>query len=339
MNKKTTTMTSCILLAAVAVAMSSAAFAETSKTQRLKQMLDALSHGHAPVGSHDVTRKNGLMPTPGTIGTWADIHRTSLDDNRGETAKEVDIDSYAAGVDYQLTERTIVGVALFRQKAETVSDAWHPYAGVSIYSTIDSDTDGIGVYVRHFLGSGLLLDGSFTYTDTETTITDYDTLSTPSSESTDGHSYGFDVGASGILPITVRSWVSGRVSFNYTRGEQDGYDDGFGVYESQDYEVGTAAIDVNLNYAFVPGWRLYGGGNFGYDLISDVASPAGIQFGGLLRPISQQQKQRDRTSYGFQFGLNASFTPDLTLSAGYRQQNWGIEMRAQTWGANLRYTF
>jgi outer membrane autotransporter protein len=319
--------------------LSGTAFAaDTDETRRLKEMLDSIGEGDV---SPELLKAfvDNRLPEVGTVGVWADYRRTELDDDRRANAKEAESDSYSVGLDYRLTRRTTIGLALVDQVTETESDV--SSGSARGYSVIDDDTRGIGIYATHLRTNGLALDASLTFLETDTEITDFSALAPPSTKSTDGDSVALDLGASTLYPLQERLAVSGRVSFSYVEGDQDGYTDQFGrAYESQDYELGTLGLDVNVNYAATRTITPYAGVNFGYDIISDVGAPARVQNpGGSIATSVPYQDERDDASYGFQLGVGWRALPEMRIDASYRQQNWGSNLTAEALGVNLRWSF
>ncbi|WP_322522106.1 autotransporter outer membrane beta-barrel domain-containing protein [Guyparkeria halophila] len=313
--------------------------AESEQTQRLKQLLEGIESGQIDPKLRAAFVENRLTPKEGTIGAWIDYRHSELEDQRRDVGKTSDSDSYAVGIDYRITARTVIGISLLEQDTETRSD---PSDGATRgYSVIDDDTRGIGLYGMHMLDSGVSIDAAITYLQTDSDITDFSTLAPPSQKSTDGSSVVLDIGASAFYPLNDRLWASGRAAFSYIHGEQDSYQDEFDRrQDNQDYEVGTASINANLNYAATDAIVPYAGINLGYDVFSDAGAPALVRNpGGSIATAVPFQDERNRLSYGFQLGINWHVMDNLTMRAGYQRQQWGSDLFTDTVGANLRYVF
>lgn len=329
----------CALPALFTLVSATAAETESSKTENLKRLIHQIGEGTVPPELLKAFVENKALPEAGTIGVWADYRQGNLDDDRDGNAKESEVDGYSAGVDYRITPWTMLGVALHRQRTDTESDASEP--PVSGYSEIEDDSDGVSLYGSHTLRTGLVIDGSLSYMSTDTEITNFSALASPSTQTTDGNSLALDVGVNGVLPLRERLWAAGRASFGYVDGEQDGYTDEFGRnYESQDYELGTAALEMTLNYGLGEVLVPYAGINVAYDVVTDVGAPARVlNPGGSVATSVPYQDERDRFSYGLNLGISARLLSTLTANVSYRQLNWGSDLRSETLGANLRYAF
>lgn len=323
---------------AIFLAISGTATA-SEQTDSLKQLVDGLANGRVDDRLTDAFIENRLKNRVGDVGVWVDYRHVELEDDRTLSAKNSDNNSRSVGFDYQLSSRVSVGLALFDQATKTSSEPSNDSA--EGYSEISDDTQGIGFNGRYLLNSGLIVDGSVTYLATDTDITDYSNLAPPSKKTTSSDNVILDIGTSALMPLSSDLLAKGRVGFAYQKGDQSSYRDEYNRYhDGQEYENGTVTLNTNIHYQAAQTVMPYAGIQLGYDVISDVASPAFVTNpGGSIATSVPYQEKRDRFSYGLRAGVIWKVADNFTVDAGYQRQQWGSEIHTDTLGIHLRRVF
>lgn len=295
------------------------AILQTAATQTAGLISDRVSAALAGtsgfnVASNSITASTGLPAGNNHhgIGLWASASYTDSEDDNADTRFDADAYTAFVGVDYKVTPRTVIGLAVGYEDTE-IDTQYNASPVTGEEGNVDGDGYTIAPYIGIELSPKATFELSGGYSDLEYDSLRFDpNLGNRITGSTDADRYFVNAALSGKHTFRERWNLRGQLSVFYAEEEKDAFVetvadpaefDGIEriAQDSVETSFGQAGLDAELGYAFryVEPYALVG---LEYDFEKDDS------------PVFVGQTESLDEDFGARFGagLNVRFSDQVT---------------------------
>ncbi len=202
------------------------------------------------------------------FGLWAMGQYTYFSSDQSGAKYDADMYNIMAGVDYRVTPKFLVGVALGWGALDLDKENWNSGADDGDLSTDDEWT--IMPYAAYNITDTLIVDGAVAYSNAT-----YDDDDGSDTGHYDSDRYLANIGISKYF--LYDAWTfSGRLGYMYVSGDLSNYSRGAANIAQDDTYLGQASLEAKAAY-FINGWEPYAALKYFYDTtVSDI--PAGSDY-------------------------------------------------------------
>lgn len=318
----------------------STAVLKAASTQSAGLVSDRINNALGGGSSFNVAA-NGFAASTGVaaggsedkLGVWISGTYSDVEDDSPNTKFEGDVYSTMAGIDYKVSDSTLIGLAFGYESTEIDTE----YNGSA---TQDGLLEADGYTIAPYIGLSLSESASANLTVGYSKL-DYDTVrydpntSNRITGSTDAERYFVDASVAGTHMYDENWRVRGKVGVFYASEEKDAFTEtetgGATIANaSTDSDLGQATLDVKLGYVYkqVEPYALAG---VEYDFTKDEAPVA----------AGQTRSALDEEDFGAKFGagLNFQLAPNITGSFEGYTVEFRDDYSEYTFKGGLRATF
>lgn len=322
-NQASTVATSTAVLSTAASQASGLVANRVSSAMGGSSAFNVASNGFA-VNSEGMAAGNHK----GRFGAWVSGQYSSVEDENTDTAFDGNVYSVMAGIDYKVTPRAIVGLAVGYEDTDIDTD----------YNRGNLEADGytIAPYVGYQLTDNASVNLTVGYSDLEY---DTDRLDPTSNNaitgSTDSERYFIDASVNGRHNLRGNWNLYGTASVFFASEEKDAYTETESngqtiAVAEEETDLGVASLEARLGYQYqqVEPYALAG---FSYDFTKDEAPVA----------AGQSTSSLDDEDFGGRFGagLNFQFAPNVTGSVEAYTVEFRDDYEEYTVNGGLRVKF
>jgi hypothetical protein len=176
----------------------------------------------------------------GRLGVWVSGGWTGIEDDLTSTAYDGDVYNVLFGGDFQFNDRFLGGIAIGYESSDIDTT----------FNAGNSSSDGwtIAPYAGYVLNRYFTVDVSGGYSFVDYDLRRFDVASSDVTGSMEADRW-FLAGALNGYYTVNKVLLSGRVSYSYTREEQDGFTESDGTVNTQrDITVGELRIGAQVGY-------------------------------------------------------------------------------------------